>query len=116
MYLRAKNQFTQLCKKLLKKIKFDFAEICKNNSGTHAIQSLIEIVNMRQEEDLIKESVKDHIIDLSIHINGTHVMQKIISSISEENRNHINDTLFQNFNKLIVDANGICVVIFFKSD
>jgi hypothetical protein len=88
----------------------DFALISCNNSGTHSLQSLIEIINMPGEEELVKEAVKDHILTLSYDINGTHVIQKIISSIDENNREHINKTLLTNFDKLIYDSNGICVV------
>jgi hypothetical protein len=81
-----------------------------NNSGTHSIQSLIEIINMPGEEDLVKEAIQDSILTLSYDTNGTHVIQKIISSIDEINREHVNQTLLTNINKLIYDSNGICVV------
>lgn len=65
---------------------------------------------MPGEEDLVKEAVKDNILSLSYDINGTHVMQKVLSSIDESNREHINKTLLLNLDKLIYDSNGICVV------
>ncbi len=65
---------------------------------------------MPGEEDLVKDAVKDSILTLSYDINGTHVVQKILSSIDESNREHINKTLIKNFDKLIYDSNGICVV------
>ena len=43
----------------------DFTDISCNPSGTHALQSLIEIINMPGEEELVKESVKDNILRLS---------------------------------------------------
>jgi hypothetical protein len=43
----------------------NFTAISCNNSGTHAIQSLIEIINMPGEEELVKEAVKDNILNLS---------------------------------------------------
>jgi hypothetical protein len=43
----------------------EFAAISCNNSGTHAIQSLIEIINMPGEEELVKQAVKDNILTLS---------------------------------------------------
>ena len=68
---------------------------------------------MPGEEELVKEAIHDSILTLSYDINGTHVIQKILSSIDENNREHINKTLLSNFDKLIYDSNGICVVIFF---
>jgi len=43
----------------------DFAEISCNGSGTHSLQSLIEIINMPGEEELVKEAVKNNILELS---------------------------------------------------
>lgn len=43
----------------------DFPDISCNPSGTHALQSLIEIINMPGEEDLVKEAVKENILTLS---------------------------------------------------
>lgn len=43
----------------------DFTFIACNSSGTHALQSMIEIINMPGEEDLVKDAVKDHILTLS---------------------------------------------------
>jgi len=43
----------------------EFSEISCHNSGTHALQSMIEIVNLNGEEDLIKDAVKNHILKLS---------------------------------------------------
>ena len=43
----------------------EFTEIACNSSGTHALQSLIEIINMPGEEDLVKQAVKENILKLS---------------------------------------------------
>lgn len=43
----------------------EFTDISCNASGTHALQSLIEIINMPGEEELVKEAVKDNILRLS---------------------------------------------------
>jgi hypothetical protein len=43
----------------------DFSEISCHNSGTHALQSMIEIINLNGEEDLIKDAVKNNILTLS---------------------------------------------------
>lgn len=43
----------------------EFTEISCNPSGTHALQSMIEILNMHGEEELVKEAVKDDILKLS---------------------------------------------------
>lgn len=89
-----------------------FSDIACNSSGTHAIQSLIEIINLPNEEDQVKDIVKDCILKLSCDINGTHVMQKIITCIKESNREYINKVILTNLKKLLYDSNGVCVVKF----
>ena len=71
---------------------------------------MIEIINMPGEEDLVKESVQKYLLLLSCDINGTHVIQKVLSCIDEANRETINKIILTNINKLIFDSNGICVV------
>ncbi len=46
----------------------DFVSIACNISGTHSMQSLMELMNMPEEENLVKEAIKDSrdIIRLSL--------------------------------------------------
>jgi len=86
-----------------------------DSSGTHALQSLIEIMNLKEEEELIKSILnEDNILKLSINSNGTHIIQKIISCFDEQNRAKVNKCVIENFSKLCMNANGICVVIKFN--
>ena len=83
-------------------------------SGTHALQSLIEIVNLNKNEDLIKEILnEENILKLSFNGNGTHILQKIISCFDEDKRLIINKCILENFYDLCMNANGICVVFYF---
>lgn len=36
-----------------------------HNSGTHSIQCLTEIINLKEEEEIIKISIKNEILTLS---------------------------------------------------
>ena len=86
-------------------------EISMNPSGTHALQSLIEIINLNKNEDLIKEVLnRENILKLSFNSNGTHILQKIISCFNEDKRSTINKCVIENFSELCINANGICVV------
>lgn len=95
---------------ILKNIVKDFTDIACNASGTHSLQSIIEIINLKEEEELIKECVREHVIYLSLNGNGTHVIQKIVSCLNEEDRQDINKLILNNFQKLVFDSNGICVI------
>jgi rRNA-processing protein FCF1 len=88
-------------------------EIATDPSGTHALQSLIEIINLNKNEKLLKEVlVEENVLKLSFNNNGTHILQKIISCFEEENRLIINKCVLENLSKLCMNANGICVVIY----
>jgi len=73
-------------------------EIAMDPSGTHALQSLIEIINLNKNEDLIKGILnEENILKLSFNCNGTHILQKVISCFEEDNRSKINKCILENF-------------------
>jgi hypothetical protein len=71
----------------------------------------MEIINTKDEEEIIKVSINKDILKLSFDSNGTHVIQKIIGIVEEKERDYINKILLDSMIKLVFDANGICVVI-----
>ncbi len=95
---------------ILKAIYPFFYEISCNTSGTHSLQSLIEISNMTEEEDIIKAGVENNFNRLTLHFNGTHVVQKVVTCLNEASRMNINLLILNNFDKLIYDSNGICIL------
>jgi hypothetical protein len=88
-------------------------EIANNTSGTHSIQSLIEIINMPEEEEILRNCVEKHILRLACNSNGTHIIQKIITCFEEKNREYLNDYILKNMAKMSMNVNGICVVRYF---
>jgi hypothetical protein len=95
---------------ILNAIIKDFIMISCHNSGTHSIQCLMEIINTKEEEEIIKFSIQNDILKLSYDNNGTHVIQKVIAIVEENDRNYINQVLLENLLKLVFDPNGICVI------
>jgi len=93
----------------LKKIQKEFTTISCNKKGTYALQGILDIINLEDEEMIIKESIENSILQLSFDNNGTHVIQKLISCIDEEKRNYLNNQIIVNLSKLVVDPNGICI-------
>lgn len=84
-------------------------DISYDNSGTHALQSLLEIINLQEEEAIILNAVKDHALDMCYDNNATHVIQKILVCISEDKRDYLNKLIIDNLKSLSLDCNGICV-------
>ena len=66
---------------------------------------------MPLEEELVKNAVQNDLLRISYDINGTHVIQKVLSCIKEKNREEINQIILNNLENLVTDSNGICVVI-----
>ena len=73
---------------------------------------------MKEEQEIIKEAIKNDVLKLAFvsilsnyqDNNSTHVLQKVIIIIDESNREHINKIVLENLHKLVLDANGLCVV------
>ena len=85
-------------------------EIAINMSGTHSLQSLIEIVTMVEEENIINRMINPVIQELSFDVNGTHIIQKIICCFNENSRVYLNDYILENLSKISMNVHGICVV------
>ena len=67
------------------------------------MQCLIEMINMTEEEFALKDAIKDHVIPLSFDPNGTHVLQKVLLCLKEENIDFIFDPVYQNLIELSMD-------------
>jgi len=74
------------------------------------MQCLIEMINMPEEELELKEGIKQHIVDLAFDANGTHVLQKVLLCMKEENIDFIFVPVLENFIDLSMDQNGLCVI------
>ncbi len=85
-------------------------DIAINISGTHSLQSLIEIVTMVEEENIINRMINPVIQELSFDVNGTHIIQKIICCFNENSRVYLNDYILENLSKISMNVHGICVV------
>jgi hypothetical protein len=74
------------------------------------MQCLIEMINMPEEEHELKEGIKQHIVNLAFDANGTHVLQKVLLCMKEENIDFIFVPVLENFIDLSMDQNGLCVI------
>ena len=97
---------------ILNSLKQSFISICKNNSGAHAIQFIINSIQTIEEKKIILDSISSHELTLAYDPEGTHVLQKIINCFKEDEIKGLNDILCEknNLNCLCQDAKGICVI------
>ena len=85
-------------------------EIACDTSGTHSLQSLIENINSKEEEEILQQSIEKHLMKLSCSSNATHIIQKLILTAEDRERIYLNTFVLDNFVKLSLNGNGICVI------
>ena len=93
-------------------IQVDFIEICCHKQGTHTIQTIFDNMTMPQEEEFIKRSLEGKVFQLSKDNQGTHVIRKVLQceSFAIDMQNFIFEEIFDHFNELCSDRNGLCVI------
>ena len=111
-FLQKFFHFCSLEQRLLiyKNIKSNFLQISNDICGNHSLQCLIQLQNSKEEKELIKECINNNLYNLSLGSNSSHVIQKIISVIKEDDREYINNFMISNLMDLCLNSNGICVV------
>ena len=67
----------------------DPVELAKSNHGTRSIQKIIEIVKDKHHLGMLISFLADKIQILSEDINGNHVIQKILQTWKEDDKEFI---------------------------
>ena len=101
---------------ILKKIRNNFIPIAKTISGTHCIQSLIDMMNTKKEEKIIKNIIKHNLLDLSLNPSSTQIIQKLITNIFIKKRDYLVQFILLNFVQLSVNLNGVALIKKFISE
>jgi len=68
------------------------------------------MISIEEEEKLLEEGIKGHIIEMAFENNATHVLQKIICCMSEAKLEYLFIPICKHFIELSLDANGLCVI------
>jgi hypothetical protein len=55
-------------------IKNDYVIIALNYSGTHVLQTLLDMIKTIEEEIILVESIKGNELKMAFDINATHVL------------------------------------------
>lgn len=71
---------------------------------------MFELVNLPDEEEFIRNALIGNIVRLSKDPQGTHVVQKVMTSFEESKRQFIYDEVFAHFIELAKNTNGLCVI------
>jgi hypothetical protein len=92
---------------LLKKISPHLIKIACDKRGTHSMQSLIQLINMEEEEETLEKAIGENVIPLSFDPNGTHVLQKVILTVKVSKLDYIFYPCFEDMVQLSLDSNGL---------
>ena len=88
----------------------DFVDISKDDSGTFSIQALLNEIKLVNDINKILFKIKGKEIDMIYDKNATYVIQKIVLKFPDFLRQDLNEVILQNFLRLCLDVNGICLV------
>ena len=92
---------------ILNSIKDNFIEIALNKWGSFSLQSLIKIISLPEEQEIIKQCIEGKVYELAMDKQANFVLQKLILLFNEKGMNTITDEIFQIFGHLIYNSNGI---------
>ncbi|OMJ84094.1 hypothetical protein SteCoe_14846 [Stentor coeruleus] len=93
---------------LLNALKGSLVSIAYHPRGTHALQNLIAMTNLKEEENIYREEYKQKIISMSKDVNASHVVQKLLMNIS--NKYFVIREMIGHVKELAVDKFGVCVL------
>ena len=105
-----KDSSEKIISKIISYILEDFIDISKDDSGTFSIQALLNEISTISDINKILVKIKGKEIDMIYDKNATYVIQKMILKIPDFLRKDLNEIILQNFAKLCLDVNGICLV------
>ena len=92
---------------ILNRIKDHFIEISLNKWGSYSLQSLIKIVSLPEEQEIIKKCIEGKVYELAMDKQANFVLQKLILLLNEKGMSSITEEIFNIFNHLIYNSNGI---------
>ncbi|SCW01009.1 LAFE_0D03070g1_1 [Lachancea fermentati] len=95
---------------LVKSSAQSFVFIALDPHGTRALQKLVECMRTDEEAQIIIESLRDSIVDLSRDLNGNHVVQKCLQKLKPEDAQFIFDAACKECVKIATHRHGCCVL------
>ena len=93
---------------LLIAMKGSFVNIAFHSRGTHALQNLIAMTNLKEEEEVYHEEFSGKILLMIRDVNASHVLQKLLTSL--RSRYFIIREIIGHVKELALDKLGVCVL------
>ena len=89
--------------KVLKALANDFVTVSCDEVGIHPMQRLVEMVNMKEEREVIFLSIQNDIVKMAFHPKANYVLILTIAVMKDERFDFIVDKLLPHFYKLSLD-------------
>lgn len=93
---------------LLSGMRGSVINIARNSRGTHALQNLISIANLAEEEAIYQQCFSGHILALSKDPNASHVIQRLLMTV--KNKYFVIKEILGRVKELAMDKLGLCVI------
>lgn len=95
---------------LVKNSAADLFKIALDPHGTRALQKLVECVTLREESDLVIQSLAPHVVSLSRDLNGNHVVQRCLQKLKPKDNQFIFDAASEHCAEIAMHRHGCCVL------
>jgi hypothetical protein len=84
--------------------------IAFNAHGTRSLQMAVsELRNDPMGISFLKDIFEDQITDLSVDLNGNHVVQELLSSLKSDDLDFVINQIERNIVKIVTEKHGCCV-------
>lgn len=93
---------------LLNGMKDAVINIACNPRGTHALQNLISIANLSEEELIYQQCFQGHVLRLSKDQHASHVIQRLFVTV--KNKHFVIREILGHVRELAMDKLGLCVI------
>ena len=93
---------------LLKAMRGNLLSVAYHARGTHALQNLIAMTSLKEEEAVYREEFQGHFVEMSKDCNASHVVQRLLVTLSS--RYFMITEFLGRVEELSVDKLGVCVI------
>ena len=85
-------------------------KIACHKKGTHALQAITQLISRETEEVLMEKTIKGHVLELSFDAQGTHLIQKLIASMSLIHIKFMYNEVISHIVEVANNSFGLCVL------
>jgi hypothetical protein len=93
---------------LLNSLRPDLLKLAYHSRGTHALQNMISMMHLKDEESIYHEEFTGKLLEMSFNENASHIVQRLL--VHSSNKFLISKEILGNVKSLSVDKLGVCVV------